>query len=349
NSGGGVSGPTGGGVGNSWNPTFKTGDQLGPTGGGIGKDGGPVLRTGDELRPSGGGIGRDWDPTRKKRYRHGQFQVVTLDDYLLERDSGPFGDGPGLRPITFDDLWSLGRLPTLGHGPGGSSGPSGNSGVGGGGGGGGMCPGNLHGGPSNPCGSCPNGNCWKGSAKNNAARPQVASAPANHPVATNPVRNGAPIGSTTNPGAGLHHPISPGGGPPRQIGGLGGTVPHPGGLGGLHPGGLGGLHPGGLGGLHPGGLGGLHPGGLGGFGGFRHSDIRLKQDIVPLGRLANGLKLYRFRYTGADQVYVGVMAQHVRAIAPDAVMRGRDGYLLVNYQRLGLQLQTWDEWLAASK
>jgi hypothetical protein len=109
-------------------------------------------------------------------------------------------------------------------------------------------------------------------------------------------------------------------------------------------GGMGGFHPGGMGGFHSGGMGGFHSGG---FGGFRRSDIRLKQDIVLLGRLANGLELYRYRYIGEDRLYVGVMAQQVRAIAPEAVAPGSDGYLRVNYERLGLRLQTWDEWAAA--
>lgn len=100
---------------------------------------------------------------------------------------------------------------------------------------------------------------------------------------------------------------------------------------------------GGLGGFHPGGSGGLR-----GSGGFHHSDVRLKHDIVLLGRLPNGLKLYRFRYIGQDQLYVGVMAQEVRAIAPEAVARSSDGYLRVNYDRLGLRLQRWDEWLSAN-
>jgi len=85
----------------------------------------------------------------------------------------------------------------------------------------------------------------------------------------------------------------------------------------------------------------------GGPGGFRHSDIRLKEDIVPLGRLDNGIGVYRFRYRGADHTaYVGVMAQDVQTIAPDAVSRGRDGYLLVDYDRLGLRFLTWEEWVA---
>jgi hypothetical protein len=37
----------------------------------------------------------------------------------------------------------------------------------------------------------------------------------------------------------------------------------------------------------------------------------------------------------------------VAAVRPDAVVRGGDGYLRVDYARLGLRFQTWDEWLAA--
>jgi hypothetical protein len=84
----------------------------------------------------------------------------------------------------------------------------------------------------------------------------------------------------------------------------------------------------------------------GSHGGNRHrSDLRLKQDIVPLGRLASGIELYRFRYIGSDPTtYVGVMAQQVQPIVPGAVSRDRNGYLLVDYDRLGLKFMTWDEW-----
>ena len=76
-------------------------------------------------------------------------------------------------------------------------------------------------------------------------------------------------------------------------------------------------------------------------------DIRLKQDIVPLGQLDNGLELYRFRYKGSDRtVYVGVMAQEVQQIEPSAVWRDHDGYLRVDYDRIGLKFMTWKEWLA---
>jgi len=76
------------------------------------------------------------------------------------------------------------------------------------------------------------------------------------------------------------------------------------------------------------------------------SDVRLKRDTALLERLPNGIGLYRYRYTWSDQVYVGVMAQEVATIDPDAVMRAPDGYLRVNYARLGMHLRTWDDWVA---
>jgi hypothetical protein len=86
--------------------------------------------------------------------------------------------------------------------------------------------------------------------------------------------------------------------------------------------------------------------GGGGRGGGRRSDIRLKQDIVPLIRLSNGLELYRFRYKGSDHTpYVGVMAQEVEKVQPSAVWRDHNGYLVVDYDRIGLRFMTWKEWL----
>jgi Chaperone of endosialidase len=88
-------------------------------------------------------------------------------------------------------------------------------------------------------------------------------------------------------------------------------------------------------------------GGGGRGGGGRRSDVRLKHDVHLLGRLDNGLGFYRFSYNGSTRVYVGVMAQEVQAIAPEAVVRGRDGYLRVRYETLGLQFQTYHEWTAS--
>jgi hypothetical protein len=85
----------------------------------------------------------------------------------------------------------------------------------------------------------------------------------------------------------------------------------------------------------------------GGRGGGRRSDIRLKHDIVLLGRLNNGLGFYRFVYNGGERAYVGVMAQEVQTVMPKAVVRDRDGYLKVLYDRLGLQFETYDHWIAS--
>src|SRR5262249_47972244 len=79
------------------------------------------------------------------------------------------------------------------------------------------------------------------------------------------------------------------------------------------------------------------------------SDARLKHDVALLGHLDNGLGFYRFSYIGSDKAYVGVMAQEVEAIMPDAVLRGEDGYLRVAYDRLGLRMQSWEDWVAAGK
>src|SRR4029453_6742720 len=88
-------------------------------------------------------------------------------------------------------------------------------------------------------------------------------------------------------------------------------------------------------------------GGGGGRGGGRRSDIELKHDVVLLGRLDNGLGYYRFAYNGSEKAYVGVIAQEVRTVRPDAVPVGRDGYLRVSYERLGLPFRSYDAWAAS--
>jgi len=117
-----------------------------------------------------------------------------------------------------------------------------------------------------------------------------------------------------------------------------------GGGGGARMGGGGGARVGGGGG---GGFrGGGGGGGRGGGGGGRRSDIALKHDVVLLGHLDNGLGFYRFSYNGSEKAYVGVIAQEVQSVAPRAVMRGRDGYLRVFYDRLGVKFETYDRWIA---
>ncbi len=85
---------------------------------------------------------------------------------------------------------------------------------------------------------------------------------------------------------------------------------------------------------------------MGGGRGGRRSDIALKHDIVLLGHLANSIGFYRFSYNGSEQTYVGVLAQDVQRIEPEAVTRGRDGYLRVFYDKLGVKFETYQHWIA---
>jgi len=122
--------------------------------------------------------------------------------------------------------------------------------------------------------------------------------------------------------------------------------------GGFQGGGGGGFRGGGGGGFGGGGGGGFRGGGGGGFGGGgggggRRSDIRLKHDITLLGRLDNGIGFYRFSYNGSDKAYVGVMAQEVQVVMPDAVTRDREGMLRVRYDMLGVPFQSYDRWIGS--
>ena len=111
--------------------------------------------------------------------------------------------------------------------------------------------------------------------------------------------------------------------------------------GGFRAGGFGG------GGLRAGGFGGGRGGFGGGRGGGRRSDIALKRDVTLLGHLENGLGFYRFRYLDSDRLYVGVMAQEVQTVRPEAVTRGPDGYLRVRYDQISLKFQTFDQWISS--
>jgi hypothetical protein len=106
---------------------------------------------------------------------------------------------------------------------------------------------------------------------------------------------------------------------------------------------------GGGGGFRGGGGGGFRGGGGGGFrgGGGRRSDVRLKHDIALLGRLDSGLGFYRFSYNGSHKAYVGVLAQEVQTVMPEAVVCGRDGYLSVYYDKLGVRFERYDRWVAS--
>jgi hypothetical protein len=60
------------------------------------------------------------------------------------------------------------------------------------------------------------------------------------------------------------------------------------------------------------------------------SDARMKEDIVHVGNLYNGLPVYLFRYKGGDKFQIGLMAQDVERVNPAAVIE-HEGIKYVNY------------------
>jgi hypothetical protein len=95
--------------------------------------------------------------------------------------------------------------------------------------------------------------------------------------------------------------------------------------------------------------GGMRAGGFrgGGRGGGRRSDLRLKHDVARLGVMPNGLGFYRFLYNGGHKAFVGVIAQEVKVVMPEAVFRAKDGYLRVEYGKIGVRFQSYDQWAAS--
>lgn len=92
---------------------------------------------------------------------------------------------------------------------------------------------------------------------------------------------------------------------------------------------------------------------LGGLGGlatgaaqlWAASDRRLKENIRPVGKdQRTGLTLYEFSYLGDDsgQRYVGVMADEVQTVMPQAVSQDEHGYQMVNYAMLGIAFKRKD-------
>lgn len=61
------------------------------------------------------------------------------------------------------------------------------------------------------------------------------------------------------------------------------------------------------------------------------SDRRAKTDIVRVGILDNGLPVYSYRYKGYPETHIGLMADEVAAVHPEAVEMGADGLNRVRY------------------
>jgi hypothetical protein len=63
------------------------------------------------------------------------------------------------------------------------------------------------------------------------------------------------------------------------------------------------------------------------------SDRRMKTDIKKVGRLDDGLAVYKYRYKAGGPQHIGVMAQEVQKVKPEAV-RNYGGTLAVDYGKL---------------
>jgi hypothetical protein len=71
------------------------------------------------------------------------------------------------------------------------------------------------------------------------------------------------------------------------------------------------------------------------------SDRRVKENITHIGNLPNGLNIYEFDYKpefkdiAGHGAYIGVMADEVEKIIPEAVLIHPTGYKMVNYSMIG--------------
>jgi hypothetical protein len=70
------------------------------------------------------------------------------------------------------------------------------------------------------------------------------------------------------------------------------------------------------------------------------SDIRLKENIQHIGKSDKGINLYTWDWNeegkriAGNQPTIGVLAQELREVMPEAVTEGPDGYLRVNYLKV---------------
>lgn len=63
------------------------------------------------------------------------------------------------------------------------------------------------------------------------------------------------------------------------------------------------------------------------------SDRRLKENIKQIGVTADGLPLYRYNFKGSDEVEIGVMADEVEQVKPEAVVQV-GAYKAVDYSKV---------------
>lgn len=70
-------------------------------------------------------------------------------------------------------------------------------------------------------------------------------------------------------------------------------------------------------------------------GGIAASDRRLKTNISAIGKMENGLNIYRFDYINGSGPHVGVMADEVATMVPEALGPMIGGFMTVDYSKIG--------------
>lgn len=63
------------------------------------------------------------------------------------------------------------------------------------------------------------------------------------------------------------------------------------------------------------------------------SDVRAKENIEKVGELDDGQKVYAYNYKGDPTPEIGLLAQEVEKVRPDAVRTGPDGLKRVDYAK----------------
>jgi hypothetical protein len=70
------------------------------------------------------------------------------------------------------------------------------------------------------------------------------------------------------------------------------------------------------------------------------SDIRMKENVSQVGKLASGLSVYEYEYKpefkdlAGHGKFIGVMAQEVEQVIPEAVSVADNGYMMVDYSKV---------------
>lgn len=295
------------------------------------------VNIGNDVKIGSGNGNQAWKPNGS--YRPGQGSKPGIG----ARPGGPGGiGGAGNRPGNPGGAGGIGARP---GGPGGIGGVGNRPGGAGGIGGAGNRPDGIGG-----AGNRPGKPGDIGGTGNRPGNPGgVGNRPGGAGGGLGGAGSGGRPGGVSKPGA--SRPATRPAGRPGQGGQASRPSRSPGGFQGGNRGGSQGAQRGGMhgGGHRAGAHGGAHRGGGrhgGGGGGRRRSDIRLKHDIMLIGRLDDGLGFYRFVYNGGHTTYVGVIAQEVELVRPEAVSRGADGYLRVSYNVLGVPFETYQRWLA---